>query len=66
MESQPTADSNLSILCICALFFEVGSALMAVWSKAMPLTASCLSPLSESESHPGHVSHLGPPPVTSG
>ena len=26
-----------------------------VWSKAMPLTASCLSPLPGFESQPGHV-----------
>ena len=25
---------------------------MALWFKALPLTASCLSPLSEFESHP--------------
>ena len=28
---------------------------MAVWSKALPLTASGLSPLSGFESWPGHV-----------
>ena len=28
---------------------------MVVWSKAMPLTASCLSPLPGFEPQPGHV-----------
>ena len=42
-----------------------GPALMAVWSKALPLTAvaSCLSPLPGFESRPGHVRKL---PVTLG
>ena len=34
---------------------------MAVWSKALPLTASCLSPLSGFVSLPGHARKL---PVT--
>ena len=34
---------------------------MAVWSKALPVTAYCFSPLSRFESHPGHVRRL---PVT--
>ena len=36
---------------------------MAVLSKALPLTDSCVSPLSGFESHPGHVRKL---PVTWG
>ena len=36
---------------------------MAVWWKALPLTANCLSPLSAFESFPGHVRKL---PVTWG
>ena len=32
--------------------------LMAVWSKALPLTASCLSPFFGFESNPGHVRKL--------
>ena len=42
---------------------NIGPALTAVWSKALPLTASCLSLLSGFESHPGHVRQL---PVTWG
>ena len=38
-----------------------GPALMAVWSKAPPLTARCLSPLLGFKSRPGHVRRL---PVT--
>ena len=38
-----------------------GPALTAVWSKALPLTARCLSPLPGFESQPGHVRKL---PVT--
>ena len=34
------------------------NAMMAVWSKALPLTASCLSPLFGFESHTGHVRKL--------
>ena len=33
-------------------------ALMAVWSKALPLTASCHSPLSGFKSHPEYVRML--------
>ena len=40
-----------------------GPALTAVWSKAPPLTAHCLSPLPGFESRPGHVREL---PVTWG
>ena len=40
-----------------------GPALMAVWSKAPPLTARCLSPLPGFEYRPGHVRKL---PVTWG
>ena len=40
-----------------------GHALMAVWSRALPLTANCLSPLPVFESHPEHVGKL---PVTWG
>ena len=40
-----------------------GPALTAVWSKAPPLTARCLSPLPGFESRPGHVRKL---PVTWG
>ena len=36
---------------------------MAVWSKALPLAASCLSQLSRFDPHPGHVRKL---PVTWG
>ena len=59
-----------------------GPAQMAVWPKALPLTASCLSPLYGFESHPGLVRELPvtwdwafvrfrrvplfPPPVTTG
>ena len=32
--------------------------LMAVWSRALTLTASCLSPLSGFEYRPGHVRKL--------
>ena len=35
-----------------------GPALMAMWSKALPLIASCLSPLSGFESHPGHMRNV--------
>ena len=38
-------------------------AVMAVWAKALPLTVSCLSPLSKFYSHAGHVRKL---PVTCG
>ena len=31
---------------------------MAVWPKALPLTARCLSPQSGFETHPGHVRKL--------
>ena len=40
-----------------------GGALMAVWSKELPLTASCPSPLPGFEAQPGHVRKL---PVTLG
>ena len=40
---------------------SVGPALTAVWSKAPPLTARCLSPLPVLVSQPGHVRKL---PVT--
>ena len=40
-----------------------GPALTAVWSKAPPLTARCLSPLPGFEYRPGHVKKL---PVTWG
>ena len=40
-----------------------GPALTAVWSKAPPLTARCLSPLPGFESRRGHVREL---PVTWG
>ena len=42
---------------------------MAVWSKALPLTANCPSPLPGLECWPGHVRKLPvtfPPPVTTG
>ena len=39
----------------------LGTTLMAVWFKALPLTASCLSPLPGFESWPGYVRKL---PVT--
>ena len=32
-----------------------GAAVMALWSKALPLPAHCLSPLPGFESRPGHV-----------
>ena len=42
------------------MMISFGPALMAVWSKALPLTASCLSPLPGFESLPGQVaSDLG-------
>ena len=41
----------------------MGPALTAVWSKVLPLTAHCLSPLPGFESWPGHVRKL---PVTWG
>ena len=44
-----------------SLYF--GPALMAVWSKALPLTASCLSPLSGFKSHRRRVKKL---PMTLG
>ena len=37
---------------------SIGPALMAMWSKVLSLTASCLSPLSGFESHPRHVTKL--------
>ena len=37
---------------------KFGPALMAVWSKAPPLTARCLSPLPRFEYWPGHVRKL--------
>ena len=40
---------------------QYGPALVAVWSKALPLTASCLSPLPQFKSRPGNVRKL---PVT--
>ena len=40
-----------------------GPALMVMWSEALPLTVSCLSPLSGTESQPGHSRNL---PVTLG
>ena len=50
-------------LCIfkCCSLPRVGAALMAVWSKVPPLTASYLSPLHGFESWPRHVRKL---PVT--
>ena len=48
----------------CMIILEIFShmsnrpALTAVWSKAWPLTASCLSPLSRFESQSGHVRKL--------
>ena len=33
-------------------------ALMAVWSKALPLNAGCLSPMPLFDSRPGHMSKL--------
>ena len=42
---------------------RMGLALTAVWSKAPPLTARCLSPLHGFESQTGHVRKL---PVTWG
>ena len=44
-------------------YINGGPALMAMWFKALPLTASCLSPLPRFESHPGQVIRL---PVTWG
>ena len=41
----------------------LGLLLTTVWSKALPLTASCLSPLPGIESLPGYVGNL---PVTAG
>ena len=41
--------------------YDVGPALMAEWSKVLPLTASCLSPLSMFDSQPqdeGDLEHL--------
>ena len=35
-----------------------GPALMAVWSTALPLTASCVSPLTGFKSHSGLVGKL--------
>ena len=44
------------------LILSPGAALMAVWSKELPLTTRCLSPLHRFESRrPGHVRKL---PVT--
>ena len=40
-----------------------GAALMTVWSKVLPLTASCLAPLPSFNNRPGHVRNL---PVTWG
>ena len=40
------------------LFVLRPAALMAVWSKAPPLTAHCLLPLPVFESWPGHVRKL--------
>ena len=47
----------------CGFGLLPGPALKTVRSRALPLTASCLSPLSSFESHPGHVRKL---PVTWG
>ena len=41
--------------------YIIGPALMAVWSKALPLAANYLSPLHGFESRPRHVRKL---PVT--
>ena len=40
------------------LYTKKGPALTAVWPKAPPLTARCLSPLPGFESRPGHVGKL--------
>ena len=39
-------------------FHDQGPSLMDEWSKELPLTASCLSPLPGFESRPGHVRRL--------
>ena len=43
--------------------WQRGLALLAVWSKVLPLSARCFSPLFGFESRPGHVREL---PVTWG
>ena len=50
-------------LCWLRIWFSytIGLALMAVWTKALPLTPSCPSPLPEFISHPEYVRKL---PVT--
>ena len=48
-------NAHESLVCLLA---AVGPTLMAVWSKALPLTARCLSPLSGLATHPGHVGML--------
>ena len=40
---------------------QYGPALMAEWSRVLPMSVHCLSPLSESESWAGHGRKL---PVT--
>ena len=42
-------------LCISSPSNKKGPALMAVWSKASPLVAGCLSPLPGFESRPRHM-----------
>ena len=49
----------LVICCVTVLtYIESGPTLMAELSKALPLTASYLSPLPEFESRPGHFRKL--------
>ena len=55
----------IDVFCVSHVFVSFasnpGPVLTAVWPKAPPLTAHCLSPLLGFESRPGHVGKL---PVT--
>ena len=44
--------------CMNLVVTNCGPTLMAGWTKALPLTASCLLPLPGFESQPGHVRKL--------
>ena len=56
----PKMQSHAIFIHVTNLYIIVeGLALMAMWSRALPQTASCLAPgLSEFESHLGHMRKL--------
>ena len=53
-----TATMCARAMMACPVGLYAGPALMAVWSKAPPLTARCLSPLPGFKSRPGYLRKL--------